>query len=107
MVPEINLTPQLVERVQSRFPQLEVVSWNSGMAEGQKASSWLACHEGRARILVGTRLSVFASFKSLKLILVDEEHDPSFKSQEGVRYNARDLAQIGRASWRERVYLCV
>ena len=92
MVPEINLTPQLVERVQSRFPQLEVVSWNSGMAEGQKASSWLACHEGRARILVGTRLSVFASFKSLKLILVDEEHDPSFKSQEGVRYNARDLA---------------
>ena len=97
MVPEINLTPQLVERVQSRFPQLEVVSWNSGMAEGQKASSWLACHEGRARILVGTRLSVFASFKSLKLILVDEEHDPSFKSQEGVRYNARDLA-LKRAS---------
>ena len=65
MVPEINLTPQLVEKVQSRFPQFEVVSWNSGMAEGQKASSWLACHEGRARILVGTRLSVFASFKSL------------------------------------------
>ncbi len=97
MVPEINLTPQLVEKVQSRFPQFEVVSWNSGMAEGQKASSWLACHEGRARILVGTRLSVFASFKSLKLILVDEEHDPSFKSQEGVRYNARDLA-LKRAS---------
>ena len=43
MVPEINLTPQLVEKVQSRFPQFEVVSWNSGMAEGQKASSWLAC----------------------------------------------------------------
>lgn len=92
MVPEINLTPQLVQRVQTRFPNIEVVTWNSSMSEGDKASSWLACHEGRARILVGTRLSVFASFANLKLIIVDEEHDSSFKSQEGIRYHARDLA---------------
>lgn len=92
LVPEINLTPQLVARVQARFPGHSVVSWNSSMAEGEKASAWLAAHEGRARILVGTRLSVFASFPNLKLIIVDEEHDSSFKSQEGIRYNARDLA---------------
>ncbi len=92
MVPEINLTPQLVERIRARFPDKNVVAWNSAIAEGQKAKAWLAVHEGRAQILVGTRLSVFASFKKLALIVVDEEHDYSFKSIEGVRYSARDLA---------------
>lgn len=92
MVPEINLTPQLVARIRSRFCDSEVVTWNSSMAEGEKAASWLSCHEGRAKILVGTRLSIFASFQNLKMIIVDEEHDSSFKAQEGVRYNARDLA---------------
>ncbi len=92
MVPEINLTPQLVQRIQNRFPDALTVSWNSSMAEGQKAKAWLATHEGRARILVGTRLSVFASFKKLSLIIIDEEHDTSFKSMEGIRYSGRDLA---------------
>ena len=92
MVPEINLTPQLVQRIQNRFFGFQVVTWNSSMPEGEKAASWLSCHEGRATILVGTRLSVFASFQNLKMIIVDEEHDPSFKAQEGVRYNSRDLA---------------
>ncbi len=92
MVPEINLTPQLVSRIGNRFKDRVVATWNSSMAEGQKASSWLACHEERASILVGTRLSVFASLPNLKLIIVDEEHDASYKSHEGVRYNARDLA---------------
>ena len=61
MVPEINLTPQLVERVAKRFPNHAVGSWNSKMSEGEKAATWLAAHEGRLNILVGTRLSVFAS----------------------------------------------
>jgi primosomal protein N' (replication factor Y) len=92
MVPEINLTPQLFHRIQDRFPQFEVQTWHSGLSEGEKARSWLRIHEGRARILVGTRLSVLASFRRLSLIIIDEEHDASFKSQEGVRYSARDLA---------------
>jgi primosomal protein N' (replication factor Y) len=92
MVPEINLTPQLFRRIQDRFPQFEVQTWHSGLSEGEKAKSWLRIHEGKARILVGTRLSVLASFRRLSLIIIDEEHDASFKSQEGVRYSARDLA---------------
>ncbi len=92
MVPEINLTPQLVERIRNRFPEEEVVTWNSSLAEQEKARSWLSTHEGRARILVGTRLSVFSSFRKLSMIIIDEEHDSSFKSLEGVRYSARDLA---------------
>lgn len=92
MVPEINLTPQLLKTITNRFPDKLARTWNSSMAEAKKAQAWLDCHEGRARILVGTRLSIFASFQNLKLIVVDEEHDTSFKAQEGVRYSSRDLA---------------
>lgn len=92
MVPEINLTPQLVERVAKRFPNHAVGSWNSKMSEGEKAATWLAAHEGRLNILVGTRLSVFASLPKLSMILIDEEHDSSYKALEGVRYSSRDLA---------------
>lgn len=92
MVPEINLTPQLVKTIANRFPDKPIQTWNSSMAEAKKAKAWLDSHEGRSRILVGTRLSIFASFKNLKLIVIDEEHDTSFKSLEGLRYSARDLA---------------
>lgn len=92
MVPEINLTPQLVKRVRDRFPQEGVVMWHSAMAESKKAGAWLQMHEGRSRIMVGTRLTVFASIPNLRLIVVDEEHDASFKSMENVRYSSRDLA---------------
>lgn len=92
MVPEINLTPQLVQRVKDRFPEELVSVWHSAMAEGKKARAWLDMHERRSRILIGTRLSVFASIPGLSLIVIDEEHDTSFKSQEGLRYSARDLA---------------
>lgn len=92
MVPEINLTPQLVERVANRFPNYSVGSWNSKMAEGEKAATWLAAHEKRLNILVGTRLSVFASMPNIALIIIDEEHDSSYKAMEGVRYSSRDLA---------------
>ncbi len=92
MVPEINLTPQLEDNVKSRFPGLTVATLHSGLAEGERLRSWLAGHLGQASIVLGTRLAVLASLPRLKLILVDEEHDPSYKQQEGLRYSARDLA---------------
>ncbi|MCZ8253408.1 MAG: primosomal protein N' [Hylemonella sp.] len=92
MVPEINLTPQLEERFAARFGAEAVVSLHSGMTNPQRLKSWLAAHSGAARIVLGTRMAVFASMPALKLIVVDEEHDPSYKQQEGARYSARDLA---------------
>ncbi|MDE3234299.1 MAG: primosomal protein N', partial [Pseudomonadota bacterium] len=92
MVPEINLTPQLEERVKSRFGADGVVSMHSGMTGPQRLKSWLAAHNGNARIVLGTRMSIFASMPNLKWIVVDEEHDASYKQQEGARYSARDLA---------------
>ena len=96
MVPEINLTPQLEarfrERFEPRFGAAAVVSMHSGMTAPQRLKSWLAAHGGTARIVLGTRMAVFASMPRLKLIVVDEEHDPSYKQQEGARYSARDLA---------------
>ena len=92
MVPEINLTPQLQERFIARFGAANVVSLHSGMSNPQRLKSWLAAHSGAARVVLGTRMAVFASMPELKLIVVDEEHDPSYKQQEGARYSARDLA---------------
>ena len=96
MVPEINLTPQLQQRFLARFaPHFgaeAVVSMHSGMTHPQRLRSWLAAHLGTARIVLGTRMAIFASMPRLQLIVVDEEHDPSYKQQEGARYSARDLA---------------
>ncbi len=96
MVPEINLTPQLEARFRERFEPAfgagSVVCLHSGMTPAQRLSSWLAAHTGAARIVLGTRMAIFASLPGLRLIVVDEEHDPSYKSQEGARYSARDLA---------------
>lgn len=92
MVPEINLTPQLQARFVERFGAGAVVSLHSGMTNPQRLKAWLAAHTGAARIVLGTRMAVFASMPKLALIVVDEEHDPSYKQQEGARYSARDLA---------------
>jgi primosomal protein N' (replication factor Y) len=96
MVPEINLTPQLEARFKERFcaryGAQAVVSLHSGMSPAQRLNSWLSAHSGTARIVLGTRMAVFASMPHLQLIIVDEEHDPSYKSHEGARYSARDLA---------------
>ena len=96
MVPEINLTPQLEQRFRERFAPrygaASVVSLHSGMTNPQRLKSWLSAHQGAARIVLGTRMAVFASMPRLQLIVVDEEHDPSYKSGEGARYSARDLA---------------
>ncbi len=96
LVPEINLTPQLLARFERRFaptlgPQA-VASLHSGLTEAQRLQHWLAAHTGQARIVLGTRMAVLASLPQLKIIVVDEEHDPSFKQEEGARYSARDLA---------------
>ena len=96
MVPEINLTPQLESRFHERFaPQWGddcVVAMHSNLTPAQRLKNWLAAHKGQARIVLGTRMAVFASMPHLQLIVVDEEHDPSYKQQEGARYSARDLA---------------
>ncbi|MBL0428350.1 primosomal protein N' [Ramlibacter alkalitolerans] len=92
LVPEINLTPQLQARFEERFGADTVVALHSGMTNPQRLKGWIAAHLGRARIVLGTRMAVFASLPTLGLIVVDEEHDPSYKQQEGARYSARDLA---------------
>ena len=92
LVPEIALTPQLEGRVAARFPSARVVSAHSGMADAARARGFLEALEGRADIVLGTRLAVFAPLPRLGLIVVDEEHDASFKQQEGLRYSARDIA---------------
>ncbi len=92
LVPEINLTPQLEARFAARFAGHRLVSLHSGLTPAQRLRSWLAAHQGHAGVVLGTRLAIFASMPRLGLIVVDEEHDPSFKQQEGARYSARDLA---------------
>ena len=92
MVPEINLTPQLEQRVAARFGERQMVSLHSQLTPARRLSHWLAAHQGEARIVLGTRMAVMASLPHLRLIVVDEEHDPSYKQQEGTRYSARDLA---------------
>jgi primosomal protein N' (replication factor Y) (superfamily II helicase) len=92
LVPEINLTPQLEARFAARFAGRRIVSLHSGLTAPQRLRHWLAAHLGLADLVLGTRLAVFASMPRLGLIVVDEEHDPSYKQQEGARYSARDLA---------------
>ncbi len=95
LVPEINLTPQFEAAFRARFAALPadaIVTLHSGLAEGERARNWFAAHLGHARIVLGTRLAVLASLPKLALIVVDEEHDPAYKQQEGLRYSARDLA---------------
>jgi primosomal protein N' (replication factor Y) len=92
LVPEINLTPQLEARFAERFPGRVSSRLHSGLTPAQRLRHWLLAHLGRADLVLGTRLAVFAPLPRLGLIVVDEEHDPSYKQQEGARYSARDLA---------------
>jgi primosomal protein N' (replication factor Y) len=91
LVPEIGLTPQLLARFSDRFGA-GVTSFHSGMSENERADTWLRARAGQARIVIGTRSAVFVPFARLGLLVVDEEHDASFKQQDGFRYSARDLA---------------
>jgi len=94
LVPEIALTPQLEATVRARFPQTTLVSLHSGLNESERLRHWLAAQSGAARIVLGTRLAVFVPLPQPGIIIVDEEHDASFKQNEGFRYSARDLAVV-------------
>jgi len=92
LVPEIGLTPQFEAQVRARFPGATVMAAHSHLNEGERAAAWLGAQSGSARIVLGTRLAVLTPFRDLGLVIVDEEHDPSYKQQEGLRYSARDVA---------------
>jgi len=101
LVPEINLTPQLEGALRARLEAVigagGVAVLHSGLADGERVQAWAAAQRGQARMLLGTRMAIFAPLPELGLIVVDEEHDPSYKQQDGLRYSARDLAV-----WRAR-----
>ena len=91
LVPEIGLTPQLVDRFRQRF-QLAVSVLHSGLSDGQRLQAWQQAATGQTGLILGTRSAIFTPLKNPGLIVVDEEHDGSFKQQDGLRYSARDLA---------------
>jgi primosomal protein N' (replication factor Y) len=93
LTPEIGLTPQLLQRFHARFGPV-VAAFHSGLTEAARADAWEAVCSGRCRVLIGTRSAVFVPLPELGLIVIDEEHDASFKQQDGLRYSARDLAIV-------------
>jgi primosomal protein N' (replication factor Y) (superfamily II helicase) len=101
LLPEINLTPQLMQRVRQRFPHTVTAVLHSQTAAGQRTSNYLQAALGQAALVIGTRLAVFTPMHNLGLIVVDEEHDYSFKQESELRYQARDLAV-----WRARQTSC-
>jgi primosomal protein N' (replication factor Y) len=92
LVPEINLTPQLEARLAERFGSERLATLHSGLSEGERFERWLRAVRGEALVVAGTRLAVFTPLPRLGLVIVDEEHDGSYKQQEGLRYSARDVA---------------
>ncbi|HEY7001214.1 MAG TPA: primosomal protein N' [Candidatus Udaeobacter sp.] len=104
LVPEISLTPQTVERFKSRFADVPdaVAVLHSHLSEGERHDEWHKIHSGRARIVIGARSAVFAPLKNLGLIVVDEEHETTYKQEEAPRYHARDVAVV-----RAKIEKCV
>jgi primosomal protein N' (replication factor Y) len=96
LVPEISLTPQTVERFKGRFAEAQdaVAVLHSHLSEGERHDEWHKIHSGRARIVIGARSAVFAPLKNLGLIVVDEEHETTYKQEEAPRYHARDIAVV-------------
>ena len=96
LVPEINLAPQFEQALLARFQQVVgldgIAVLHSGLADGERLKAWVAIQRGQARVVLGTRMAIFAPLQESGLIIVDEEHDASYKQQEGLRYSARDLA---------------
>ncbi len=93
LVPEITLTPQLEERFRRRFA-VNIAITHSRLTDTQRQAAWLNTQQGNSAILLGTRSALFTPFKNLGLIILDEEHDSSFKQQEGFRFSARDVAVV-------------
>src|SRR2546429_12007 len=104
LVPEISLTPQTVERFKGRFAEAQdaVAVLHSHLSEGERHDEWHKIHSGRARIVIGARSAVFAPLKNLGLIVVDEEHENTYKQEEAPRYHARDVAVV-----RAKIEKCV
>ncbi len=104
LVPEISLTPQTVERFKGRFADVPdaVAVLHSHLSEGERHDEWHKIHSGRARIVIGARSAVFAPLKNLGLIVVDEEHETTYKQEEAPRYHARDIAIV-----RAKIEKCV
>lgn len=96
LVPEIGLTPQTIQRFKERFAH-PLVALHSNLSDSERFNAWLHARSGQARIIIGTRSAIFTPMPDPGLIIVDEEHDASFKQQDGFRYSARDLA-----TWRGR-----
>jgi primosomal protein N' (replication factor Y) len=94
LVPEIGLTPQLEARFREAFPDARIVVMHSALEDTARTHGWLDAANGEAQIVLGTRLAVLAPMPRLGLVVVDEEHDASFKQQEGLRYSARDAAVL-------------
>lgn len=94
LVPEIGLTPQFLARFRARFGERKVAVLHSGLTERERFDEWLRIRSGEASLVVGPRSAVFAPVENLRLIVVDEEHDGSYKQEEGLRYNARDVALV-------------
>jgi primosomal protein N' (replication factor Y) len=92
LVPEINLTPQLERRVKAYFPDKQMAVLHSGVSEKKRGIAWYEAMTGKAQIILGTRLAALTPMPNLRAIVVDEEHDTSYKQQDGTRYSARDLA---------------
>ena len=92
LVPEINLTPQLERRVRAYFPDKKMAVLHSGVSEKKRGIAWYEAMTGKAQIVLGTRLAALTPMPNLSAVVVDEEHDPSYKQQDGTRYSARDLA---------------
>ena len=92
LVPEINLTPQLERRVRAYFPDKKMAVLHSGVSEKKRGIAWYEAMTGSAQIILGTRLAALTPIPNLRAIVVDEEHDASYKQQDGIRYSARDLA---------------
>ena len=94
LVPEVALAPQTVGRVRARLEArgVHTVVWHSHLSEGERYDAWKALASGEAHVVVGARSAVFAPVQNLKLMIVDEEHEPSYKQEESPRYNGRDVA---------------
>ncbi len=92
LVPEIGLTPQLLHRFQQHFPQYSIVSLHSGLSDGDRIRAWLGARSGAIQVVIGTRSAVFTPMQDIGAIIIDEEHDASFKQQEGFLYQGRDMA---------------
>lgn len=100
LVPEISLTPQMTERFRSRFGELVAVM-HSGLSVGEKYDEWRKVQQGKVKVVVGARSAIFAPFENLGLIILDEEHESTYKQEDSPRYHARDVA-----IWRSEYHKC-